>query len=235
MCEPKSRCCEAKVEKKRVLFLDFAGVINHANEYFQITDIDPECVRRVVRVATEAGADVVLSTPMRGNEFGAADILKVFKGMFEAMGVSVIGELPTVLPAYKEQVDFEGGVPSSVFYPDTAGSIRKWLQEHKCEVAEFCILSGIDFFGCLEKAFPYNFVGTLNEETGYTGITDEQAEIAIAILTAGGEESSESGCDCGEGEQEEAQDNAEPQDEFSFECPCGCGQKIVLSVPKFRT
>lgn len=234
MGEPKLRCCEAKVEKKRVLFLDFAGVINHANEYFQITEIDPECVRRVVQVVDETDAEVIFSTPMRGNEFGASDILKVYKGMFEAMGVTVAGELPAVLPAYKEQVDFDGGVPSSVFYPNTAGSIRKWLQEHKCEVGTYCILSGIDFFGCIENAFPENFVGTLNEETGYTGITDEQAATAIAILMAGAGDSSDSGSEGDESDTDACGEDSEPQEEFSFECPCGCGQKIVLFVPKFR-
>lgn len=233
MGEPNSRCCEAKFKRKRVLFLDFAGVINHANEYFKITDIDPDCVRRVVRVATEADAKVVFSTPMRGKEFGASDLLKVFRGMFSAMGVTVIGELPTVLPAYKEQVDFKGGVPSSVFYPDTVGSIHKWLKDHRCEVSEFCILSGIDFYGCLENAFPDNFVGTLDKSTGYTGITDEQASAAIAILT-GDEDSSESGSDSDDSESEESEGAACPQEEFFFECPCGCGQKIVLTIPKFR-
>lgn len=165
----------------KVIFLDFDGVMTakngtpgsymtHGPEEYGAT---PECVRRVLKLAEEQGAKIIVSSNWRKfDETGAGSIWTH----------SIYGDIANPLPKFIPQLGhaYLGKLPP-VRGLGKAALITCWLASHG-EVKRFvafddmCAHEGFRSFEELEG----RYVNTDPE----TGLTDEDCEKAARILSA---------------------------------------------------
>lgn len=149
----------------KVLFLDIDGVLNYLNWYNddrnpgnlngQESDLDPDCVDRIIRICDETGAKVVISSDWKLSWYGTLDRL----GKFGLTEEYIIDKTP----------DFGNNVHVSRGY-----EIDAWLQCHP-ECTNFVIVDDRTDF--TDDQHPH-FIHIDRE----TGITDDDADIAIMTL-----------------------------------------------------
>lgn len=158
----------------KVIFLDFDGVLNggdydssvqryqHGSEPWLIDQLDRDKGARVQRIADATAAVIVLSTTWRHARLGWRSLCNVVR----AAGITapVIGSTPEVM------------LPNGILAAPRDHEIAAWVEA--TGVTSFVVLDDIDMVrpGICERSILTDAV---------TGITDADAERAIAILRGG--------------------------------------------------
>lgn len=177
--------------KKKYLFLDIDGVLNH-DEWFesdgyrqnqanwQVSMFDPKCVERVNRILEETGAELVVSSSWRN----MSDLENIFAGVglptkFHRTPYAdhIYPDLDPIRDLYNDDVRYWRG-----------SEIKYWL-EHNAEAPyTYCILD--DDCDILEEQHD-NFVLTCGDRIHRpnlyainkgSGLTDWLTKIVIKIL-----------------------------------------------------
>lgn len=165
----------------KAIFLDMDGVVNYTQWYIsdrnpgnlngQEGDIDPECVKRILRIVNETGAKIVISSDWRISWEGT-------RMRLERMGLTrdiVIDKTPELIWTMVSRHDYMNGNYDEDDYKYSRGrEIDMWLEAHP-ECTNYCIID--DRMDFTEEQQPH-FVHV----NSYCGITDDDADIAIMTL-----------------------------------------------------
>ncbi len=161
----------------KVIFLDIDGVLNAHDwdEAAQSNRIRHRCVEQLSRILGETGAKIVLSSSWRYMIHCGAMTTIGFEYMLRTHGAfGIVHKIVGVTIKDEDTPGYLGPEHTEGDWEPRATQIRKWLEEHP-EVASFVVIDDGDVPGFGER-----FVQT----DGATGLTDADADRAIAILNS---------------------------------------------------
>ena len=156
----------------RVVFLDFDGpiipIMSHQNKHGLMEKAWPPCISALNRITDTTGAKIVLSTSWRWpsqNGPHADELLKTWGATGE-----IIGSTPILETAWKPDSVLWTGVPRG-------RELQAWLDQHQ-DVESFVILD--------DDADMAHLIPFLIQTPFEVGLTESDADRAIAMLTTGG-------------------------------------------------
>lgn len=166
--------------KLKIVFMDCDGVINSTSFYTsdrnpgningQEGDIDPECVERVLKICSETGTKIVLSSDWRISWPGS--LIRLEKAGFPK-GL-IIDKTPELIWTMIGRHDYMLEEDDGRYEYSRGREIDMWLEAHP-ECTNYVILD--DRMDFTEDQQPH-FVHV----NSYCGLTDEDTDIAIMIL-----------------------------------------------------
>ena len=146
---------------RKIIFLDVDGVLNSI-EFFKrlkdtgswgLTEVDPDCVRRLKDVISATGAEIILSSTWRL----VPELVKVLK---ENTGLELKGRTPSINQKHR------------------GAEIESWLGDTD-NVANFIVLDDDEDAG-IGKV--YDLASRFIHTDVNVGFTEENARAAIALL-----------------------------------------------------
>ena len=156
------------MKNNNIVFLDIDGVLNYTlwyidernpgNLYGQEGDLDPLCIARINKLCEETGAEIVLSSDWRIDNYA-------FTRLENAGLHKILDKTPiTIFRTYGFTHHFTRGE-----------EIQLWLESHP-EISNYVIIDDRTDF-TEEQLSHYVHVDS------YVGLTDEDCQIALNILS----------------------------------------------------
>lgn len=163
---------------KKVIFLDFDGVLNTKWWYTQMDRntpkdkygyaFDPKAVANLKRIVEETGADIVISSSWKS--FGFTELEEMW------IDRSLSGKLIGITPnSVSDELLLDADIDSIELFHIRGEEIKEWLTKHGKYVSHYAIIDDMDNMLPEQQS---HFVQTNPE----VGITEEDAEKVIAIL-----------------------------------------------------
>lgn len=168
-------------ENVKIIFMDCDGVINSYSFYMSDRnpgnlngkegDVDPDCVKRILRIVEETGAKIVLSSDWRLSWPGS--LIRLENAGFPK-GL-IIDKTPELIWRQISRDELSAYDDNGFCYAYSRGrEIDMWLEAHP-ECTNYTIIDDRTDF--TDEQGPH-FVHV----NSYCGITDDNADIAIMIL-----------------------------------------------------
>ena len=163
---------------KKIIFLDFDGVLNTKWWYTQMDRntpkdkygyaFDPKAVANLKRIVEETGADIVISSSWKS--FGFTELEEMWTD--RGLPGKLIGVTPNPV---SDEMLLDADIDSIELFHIRGEEIKEWLTKHGKRVSNYVIIDDMDNMLPEQQS---HFVHTNPE----VGITEENAAQAITIL-----------------------------------------------------